>query len=373
MGDGTPVPPTYMYVKGVGITPHLVVPRTQRADFTDTPPGALPEPKKKSFLKDRNTCQENIRQKAWGVHQRGYAITDSSGPVPMLGTMSLAPCIALIVHSPENGTAALTHVDANMRTASVVNVINEFAAGDPLDLYFHGGLSDNPYSQATCEGLLQALYTSEGGRQRFTVRQFDVLDRPHSTDVVFDAADATVYPGYETPIDGFDSVFRTLSDGTYLIGHAVAMANVCEDMAESGDAAAVAVGVAARDIRKQFDGRPSRFLGFLATVEEAVSAAVAAMAVQRAGGRGTVQTVQDAVIKVLRAARSVEYAKGMKAYLRSEAALKLAEKNLKDYLKTGGPVKAGDKGYLVEALIIALIHGDDLTDATEKWLAAARK
>jgi hypothetical protein len=116
-----------------------------------------------------------------------------------------------------------------------------------------------------------------------------------------------------------------------------------------------AAGLAARDIRKQFDGRPDKMTNFLKSVEAAVYSALAVAAVQRAG-KGS----QDVVTKAVSTA------------LRAENALEDVETNLKTYLGTGLSV-AGDTRYLVEALIIALINEDDLAKATRGGLANNRQ
>lgn len=356
MAPGTPVPAKYMHVTAPSVPMHTAVPLAEAANFHPVPGVPHPVPnQEQTFLAARKTLQDRVDKQAICVYQRGYAITDSSSPTPLLCTMSIAPCIVVIVRNPSMTQAALTHVDAYMNTASIATVVNEFASGAPLDLYFHGGLPGVAESQTTCEGLLQALYALEGATQRFAVREFDVLDRPHGTALTFDTANAVVYPGFAAPAIRFDSAFRTLTNGTYLIGGAAAMAQTCELMAASTDATKAAAGVAARDIRKQFDGRPSKYNAFLKTVEDAVFAAVAVAAVQRAG-KGAVQDVKDSVTAVLHPENVVE----------------LAERNLKRYLSDDGTSKAGDKTYLIEALISALIWDEDLKTTTKTWLAKAR-
>jgi hypothetical protein len=356
MGAATPVPARYMHVDVPSVPLQATVPLTEGANFHAATGFANPVPnQERTFLAARKAFQDRVDREAICVHQRGYAITDSSSQLPLLSTLSIAPCIVVVVHNPNTRTAALTHVDANMNTTSIANVVNEFAPGAPLDLFFHGGLANNPDSRATCEGLLQALFQLEAGQQRFTVREFDVVGRPHGREVTFDTATATVHPSFAPSTIRLDSVFRTLQDGTYLVGDAVMMANRCEQMATSTDPAVSAAGIAARDIRKQFDGRPDKITNFLKTVEAAVFSAVGATAVQRAG-RGSPEAV----------------AKAASAALRNENALESVESNLKTYLGMGGS-KAGDTSYLVEALIIALINEDDPTEATRAWLVRTRR
>jgi hypothetical protein len=352
MAPGTPVPARYMYVNVLnGAPPMVAVPLAAAANFQGTPGFPHPVPiNAQTFAAPREILRKRVEQQGICVHQRGYAITDASGATPMLSTMSIAPCIVIIVHHPHLGMGALAHVDAQMNPASIANVVNEFASTAPLDFYFHGGLAGVAASQATCEGLLQALYNIEGAQQRFNVQEFDVLARPHGREVAFDTANATVYPSFTSQSTRLDSVFRTLPNGTYLIGDAVMMSNACEHMVLSADATVAAAGVAARNIRKQFDGRPNKSNAFLKSVEEAVFAAVAAATVERAQ-KGSLQVVKDAVTQILRPAGIVE----------------VVEDNLQRYLG-GGPTKAGDKTYLVEALISALIYGDDLKVTAKTWL-----
>jgi Protein N-terminal asparagine amidohydrolase len=356
MGTATPVPAKYMHVTAPSVPLQAIVPLAQAADFHPAAGAAWPVPNQEGpFLAARRTFQDRVDREAICVHQRGYAITDSSSKLPLLATLSIAPCIVVVVHNPNTKTAALTHVDANMNTASIANVVNEFAPGAPLDLFFHGGMSGVAESQSTCEGLLQGLYQLEAGQDRFTLLAFDVLDRPHGREVTFDPATATVHPGFAPPTMRLDSTFRMLRDGTYLVGDAVMMADRCEQIATSADAAVAAAGVAARDIRKQFDGRPDKINSFLKTVEAAIFSTIGATVVQRAG-RGSAELVTKAVSSVLS----------------REKVLETVEQNLKTYLAVG-PSRAGDTSYLVEALIIALINEEDLTDATRGWLARTRR
>lgn len=355
MGGITPLPAKYMLVFAPGFG-RAAVPLTEAANFHPVAgdvPASNDEP---GFAAARQTLKDRVERQAICVHQRGYAITDSSSSVPLLTTQSIAPCIVVVVHNANTKTAALAHVDANQKTGSIADVVNQFSPGAPLDVYFHGGLSGNPDSQATCEGLLQALYQVEGGQQRFTVREFDVLNRPHGTDVTFDPVSATMYPSIGAfVLFRFDSAFRTLKDGTYLVGDGVRMADRGELMATSTNQAVADAGVAARDIRKQFDGRPDKTTNFLKSVEAAVYSALAGAAVQRAG-----QGSKDAVTKAVSTA------------LRGENALPDVETNLKTYLGTSLSV-AGDTSYLVEALILALLNEGDLGKATKDWLAGNRK
>jgi hypothetical protein len=355
MGAATPVPARYMRVFAPGFG-RAAVPLTEAANFHPVAGDDPASNQERQFAAARQTFKDRVARQAICVHQRGYAITDSSSSLPLLTTQSIAPCIVVVVHNANTKTAALAHVDANQNTGSIADIVNEFSPTAPLDVYFHGGLPNNPDSQATCEGLLQALDQMEAGQQRFTLREFDVLNRPHGGDVTFDPASATMYPSFAPFVPArFDSAFRTLTDGTYLVGDGVTMANRGEQMAASTNAAVAAAGIAARDIRKQFDGRPDKMTNFLRSVEAAVYSALAVAAVQRAG-KGS----KDAVITAVSTA------------LRSENALEDVETNLKTYLGTGQSV-AGDTRYLVEALIIALINEDDLVKATKSWLAKRRQ
>ena len=356
MGAVTPLPARYMHVFAPGFG-RAAVPLTEAANFHPVAGDDPASNDERQFAADRQTFRDRVAQQAICVHQRGYAITDSSSSLPLLTTQSIAPCIVVVVHNANTKTAALAHVDANQNTGSIADVVNQFSPGAPLDVYFHGGMPGNPDSRATCEGLLQALHQlEEGSQQRFTVLEFDVLNRPHGGDVTFDPVTATMYPSFAPFVPArFDSAFRTLEDGTYLVGDGVMMANRGEQMATSTDPAVAAAGIAARDIRKQFDGRPDKMLNFLKSVEAAVYSAVAVAAVQRAG-KGS----KDAVTKAVSTA------------LRNENALQDVETNLKTYLGTGLSV-AGDTRYLVEALILALINEDDPGKAAKGWLASNRK
>jgi hypothetical protein len=356
MGAASPVPAMYMHVKELTSAVKRTVPVTQAGDFHAAAGYDFPVPNQEAtFLAARRTFEARVTQQAVGVHQRGYAIIDSTSPTPLLSTLSIAPCIAVVVHGPNTATSALAHVDANMNAASIADVVGEFSPGVPLDVYFHGGLAQSQQSPTTCVQLLQALYQLEGGHQRFTVRQFDVVTRPHASEITFDSATAALTPNFAIGTTPYDSTFRTLRNGTYLTGDAVSMADACERMVASPDASVAAAGVAARNLRKQFDARPDKIRGFLTTLETRLYTSIASAAVQRAG-QGSATAVNDSITAVLR----------------PQTVLELVETNFRSYL-TPGTVKAGDRRFLVEALISALLNGENVTDATKTWLIAARR
>jgi hypothetical protein len=350
MAPDSPVPALWINVRGGGGSTNVAVPVEAKDQFELRPkmhPAFLFPKDEKKFEADRAKFQSWVTQKAVLIHQRAYGITDAKSGQPWLSTGQVAPCIACMIYCRDRSMGALSHFDADMNNASIATVIEEFPTKSTLEVSFFGGKEEK--SRQTCIGLLQTMYDLEKDEKKtrsFTIRRFDVVDRPHSSEVTLDTEAGEVYPSYSAPRCVFDSEFRRLAAGTYLIGDGANMAGQCEALSDA------TLRERARNVRLQFDGRPDHYDDFRRRVEDIVYDVTATTAMQRANNKGD-------KTKIIAAVQSL-------------GAPELVEANLQSYLTPSSTVKAGAKQYLVEVIIICLINDLDLTQPVKEWLAAEK-
>jgi hypothetical protein len=348
MGPDSPVPPTLINVRGSGGSSNVAVAAERKDDFRTLPgkPAQYLFPKKeKDFDAWLSGLLASADRNAVRIHQRGYGLTDARSTTPWLSTGEVAPCIAVMIHDAASGTGALAHFDANMNDASVTAVVKAFAPESKLDVSFFGGMDE--HSIKTCTGLLQALYDMEQSTPkpyRFTVRRFDVIGRPHSTDVTLDTTSGEVYPSISSQKSPFDSEFRRLPDGRYLIGGGAKMADLCEATTD------IALRDSLRDVRGQFDGRGGHYDEFRERVEAFVYGLTATTALERTGRAKT------------------SSAAPIVAALKRLGEPRLIEANLQRYLGSS-KTTAGDEQYAVEVIVIATLNELNLDERLNAWLA----
>ena len=173
--------------------------------------------------------------KAVEVYQRGYGITNASSHRPIIGTTSIAPCIAVLAYRSDTKTAALTHVDAEQDFASLEEMLDlpDFQDVANVQLHFYGGMPGFAECRTTCYGLLNAVININQRRPNFIIYAFDVMALPHKSEFSFDTRTGkkyAIFPGF-TNLRGFllDSRFRLWPNGNYLATKdAVAMKNDVE-------------------------------------------------------------------------------------------------------------------------------------------------
>jgi hypothetical protein len=170
------------------------------------------------------------------AYQRSWVATSgqAAGTKPLLCTAGIALCMAIIIWEPASLTGLMAHVDEDQDPTSIIPALQQVFPGDrPLRVYFYGGkpgsslenghaadaATNKPETWGTrgnLKRLLGALYEYNAGlpRSRLSIETFDVIGRPHNSDVVFDTCNGNIYPvnvqGAPNDIMGYplDSLFR---------------------------------------------------------------------------------------------------------------------------------------------------------------------
>ena len=180
------------------------------------------------YLNLRAQVKREMPQTGVWVYQRAYAITTAASSRPILTTLSISPCICVVVYKPNtqvpnlpsNAVAALAHFDKDQNFDSLKEILDlpDFAHGD-VQIHFYGGLVGDQRSIIPLRGLLNAVYDHNKSHGRFIISAFDVMKVIHGSDFSFDVRTGAKYAFSRTFGDwqGFllDSLWRFWPNGQY--------------------------------------------------------------------------------------------------------------------------------------------------------------
>jgi hypothetical protein len=173
--------------------------------------------------------QANFYTRSVFVSQRSWCATHGASQRPFLTTAGVVLCMVVIIYDPVNQIGAMAHIDEDQDSSTIVDVIPKVFPGNAaLQVRFYGGRPGPSMEEGTRHNLMGQLgalysYNAHLAAPRLTIASFDVIGRPHYSDIIFDTRDGRMYPvkGSGPPTDeimGYplDSLFRYWPNGTYI-------------------------------------------------------------------------------------------------------------------------------------------------------------
>jgi hypothetical protein len=323
------------------------------------------------YIAFRTKLYNEFPDKGIEICQRGYGITNARSVRPIIGTTSIAPCIAVLAYRSDTQTAALAHVDAEQNFASLEEMLDlpDFQDVANVELHFYGGMNNYDESRETCYGLLNAVVTINQRRPNFIICAFDVMALPHKASFAFDTRIGKKYdisPHFNYGLKGFllDSKLRLWPNGNYLaVKDGVAMKHAVEALPGG-----TPLKAQLDRIRLQWDGT-DRLVGF----EASVNLKICELIVQKASlpnvHHGVDGTFTTAVIAALRAKKvPIAFEQSLKDWLVYVENPPLDPTSANGRKATDSIVAAVQT--VLQANVSVAQRGQDLETALNAWVKA---